>query len=190
LGGAEDGNETWIDGEVARFVLGDQFARWLGPRADPVLRNLLGLRLRRQPDALQVTAYFERAFEVPVGDGRPARGEVYALRLPRSVRLELRIRDAGRDDAVEAQVRPSGRDWPQLRVNLPALPDGIRLVGAKLDLPSGRMDLIAAVGGGTVSLVGRTQLAAADPSLSLDLWETIRRNLDLVRGSRLRFLTR
>jgi hypothetical protein len=170
------GQELWFDGDVVRFIAGSSAgtASFTGS----VLNRLLGLRLKRDGSALRISAYFDTEVDLPIHHFGPEKtGQLYEVKLPRAVRLTLTMKD----DVLTVDGLKDGFNSPWLGVRIPAFPDGVSLRHLQIHLPTSSLFAEAGVLGDHLSVFASSRLDVADPSIHLNVWETIRRNLGLFK---------
>jgi hypothetical protein len=169
------GDEIWVDGEALRFFLAP-VRDWAGEKGDLILDHLQGARVERVRNSMTISVYFDQELTVSVQDEKKAKNwELYAIHVPKTIRFTVSMFDG----IVFVSGLDTQRDNVKLSVKIPWLPDTVYLRTASVNLVDGKLRVEAGVIGDTIGIVANAQLAAKTLG-GVDIWETIKDNLDLL----------
>ena len=179
-----EGELVWIDGDGLKYFL-SPLKEWLGPEADSLLRDALGMRLVRQASGLHAALYFresKRMTLTQLGLEIPD-GELKAVVIPRTLRLSVSIQDG----VARLRFLPVVDQPLAFEVSWKGFPLLLEPKGARADLTTGDSQVEATVLGGWVRFSARLNLFEKRFD-GIDFWESMSRKGEKFRWPSLRFV--
>lgn len=170
------GEETWIEPDLLRFTLESVWVL-LGPETtEQVFARLLGARVTRGLDKLQVDFFINGGLVLALKDRQQAKNwEVYRLELPEVLRLDL---DSPQEGQIRISARPrslTGWDTLRLLLKMAYFPDRIYFRKLDLDMETGYVRAQLGAGANALTVIASGNLFTRHFD-GIDWSDTARRN--------------